>query len=118
MDDAGKAVLVVVLIVVFLAAIAGTGGRSRGGRTKQPSGKAPPTATREERPAPPVEAKPTPEEQVKHVKEAEETAAKLGQAIDTLDDVCREAVDTQRALLTANLGKKPDTDVPEEAKKP
>lgn len=65
-----------------------------------------------------AQAIPTAQEHMKHVEEAEDTAVKLGQAIDTLDDVCRKAVDTQRALLTANLGKKPDADAPREAKKP
>ena len=114
MDDAAKAILVVILIVVILAAIAGSGGRSRGGKQNRPSSvqQQPPPVAQEIAPAP------TTEEQLKHVEEAENTAATLGQAMDVLDDVCREAVETQRALLKANLAKEPEADAPKENAKP
>ncbi len=118
MDDAGKAIVIVILIVVVLAVIAGSGGRSRGGKSNQSTPATPRPSARETVPAPPVDATPTTQEQLKHVEEAEDTAVKLGQAIDTLDDVCKEAVNTQRALLRANLRNKPEADAPKEVKEP
>ena len=118
MDDAGKAIVVVILIVVVLAVIAGSRGRSRGGKSNQSAPATSRPAVRKTVPAPPVDTTPTAQEQIKHVEEAEDTAVKLRQAIDTLDDVCREAVNTQRALLRANLNKKPNGDAPKEVKEP
>jgi len=118
MDDAGKAIVVVILIVVVLAVIAGSRGRSGGGKSSQSTPAASRPAVREAVPAPTVETQPIAQEQIKHIEEAEDTAVKLGQAIDTLDDVCREAVNTQRALLRANLNKKPNGDAPKEVKEP